>query len=95
MSESPQSPKSTPATTKQKLGGLFVGLILGSLGVWMIVNPQSPIHGDTEPTRARTGLIVTALDWIWGLPGGIILLLLTLLIVWGSFLPNTEEDAKK
>ncbi len=86
-----QKPTEQPATLKSKARGIFWGAAVGAMGVWMLVQPVSPLHPE-EAHRAKVSLITTALDWIWGVPGGIVLLVLALVIAWSGFLPQSEDD---
>ncbi|MCA9303266.1 MAG: hypothetical protein KC996_04015 [Phycisphaerales bacterium] len=66
---------------KDILGGVVGGGILAALGVWMIINPDG---ASTTGSSSKRRLLRDLLDAIWGVPGGIILGLVGVLIVWAT-----------
>ncbi len=69
------------STIKDLLGGLFWGALITGLGIWMLVDPD--LGQTSEPEGRRRGL-VKLLYAIWSTPGGIIIGLIGLLIIWGA-----------
>lgn len=64
---------------KDFLGGLVGGGILTGLGVWMIINPDG--GSDQEAVGGRSWA-KNLLNDIWGVPGGIIVGFIGLVIIW-------------
>jgi len=64
---------------KDFFGGLVGGGIITGLGMWMIINPDGA--GDTEAVGKRS-FFKNLLNDIWGIPGGIIVGLIGIVIVW-------------
>lgn len=82
-----------PMAMKDRIIGFVIGAGMLALGIYMFVEPTSPLADqEEEPTRAKTRLIATIIDWIWGWPGGIVLVLLGLLVVVGVLMPKSKGD---
>ncbi len=77
---------------KDLIGGLVFSAALIGFGAWMLVNPQG---GDEVSTEGRRGLYKVILKWIWSTPGGIILALLGLLVLWGTINGTIQHRKKK
>ena len=66
-------------SAKDFFGGIVGGVILAGLGVWMIINPDAA--GDPDAS-VRRSVIKNLLNTIWGVPGGIVVCIIGLLIIW-------------
>jgi len=64
---------------KDFFGGLVGGGILAALGAWMFINPGARDH---QPAQGSVRLLGKLLDAIWGIPGGIVLEIIGLVIIW-------------
>ncbi len=84
------SAKPEPNPVIQKIVTALIGLGMLGFAVYMFIEPASPF-GSTQTTGRKGGFIMTVLDWIWGVSGGIVLALLGLLIVAGLFMKPQEE----
>ena len=71
-----------------KLSGILVALIPTGFGIWMLAAPH--LMDGAEP-HGRRVLFKKLLAWIWGYPGGIVLLLLGLLLLWAAFQPERPD----
>ena len=88
------STESQPASLKTKVFGLFWGGLIIAFGIWMLSRPDSPYFHPDEMTRAKTYYFTKFINWIWGIPGGVVLSLLGLMVIGGSFMPKKpgEDD---
>ncbi|MCR9074824.1 MAG: hypothetical protein NXI07_02175 [bacterium] len=77
---------------KDLFGGLIFSAVLLGFGVWMLINPEG---SDEFSTEGRRGLYKSIIKWIWGTPGGIILALIGLLILWGTINGTIQHRKKK
>ena len=64
---------------KDFFGGLVGGGIIAGLGIWMIINPDGAGTTDAE---GRRSMIKNLLNAIWSIPGGIVVTIIGLVIVW-------------
>lgn len=77
---------------KDLLGGLIFSAALLGLGVWMLINPDG---GDDFSAEGRRGLYKSIIKWVWGTPGGVILTLIGLLVLWGTINGTIQHRKKK
>ena len=66
---------------KDILGGVIGGGLLSVLGIWMIINPDGM---SSDPSAGRRRMLKDLLNAIWGIPGGIIVGLIGIAIVWAT-----------
>lgn len=55
---------------------MFWGLFGPGFGVWLLVQPKVEWLEDEGPTRARSKALYEVLQFVWGMPGGIVLMIL-------------------
>jgi hypothetical protein len=88
-------PAKRAPTGKEIYGGLLCSIVFIALGVMMVVNPDMIAEaGDTDgPSGGKGRLLWTILTWIWSIPGGIVVLVLGALFLWGTFSKRDVEPA--
>lgn len=85
---------SEPSSAKEIIGTIFWTALLLGLGIWMIVHPDPAFLGDgSNLHRAKSRLFFEVIHFIWGLPGGIVLILLGALIVFGMIKSRRAKPA--
>jgi hypothetical protein len=75
-----------------KFTGTLVALIPLALGGWMLLKPHAL---DSYEPRGRNYFLKQVVTWVWGYPGGVILVLLGLLLLYAAFLPDPPEDSNE
>ncbi len=85
--------KQEPATRSPILGGLVFALIFIGFGIWMIVQPDIQF-GDDGPSGRKSGLIFSVLRFVWGMPGGIVSVLLGALFAFGAIKGGASDEAQ-
>ena len=69
---------------------LLWGFIFLGLGIWMLTNPELMDGADASGRRA---LFKSILIWAWGIPGGIISLLIGGATLYFYFKGDSAEEA--
>ena len=78
---------------KELIISSIIGLLIMGLGIAMFVNPGMEI-GDYDGVRRRSGFLVRVLDFVWGIPGGIVITLFGALVIWGTILGFRNSKGK-
>ena len=68
---------------------------LASLGVYMVINPTLNGAASSEASKARARGIMSILEFIWGWPAGVVLVLVGLLVIAGKFLRTKPALAQQ
>lgn len=68
-------------TAKEKRSAIVGGLIFIGLGIAMIVNPNL---AEGAEASGRNALLKTVILWVWGIPGGIVAILLGIASMWNG-----------
>jgi hypothetical protein len=68
-------------TAKEKRGAIIGGLAFIGLGIAMIVHPDL---AEGAEASGRHALLKTIIVWMWGIPGGIVAILLGSASVWSG-----------
>lgn len=82
---------SQPRTFANKLKSMLAYGIVGLLGIWMTVRPQSPFHDAIVRGETRL-LFIVVIDFIWSVPAGLVLALLSIVAVAYEFWPQRNHD---
>ncbi|GJM18341.1 MAG: hypothetical protein DHS20C14_05540 [Phycisphaeraceae bacterium] len=80
-----------PRTKEIITGIVWGGLSLG-FGAWMIVQPKVEWLDGEGPSGAKGGSLFAILKIIWGLPGGIALIVFGIAALYLTFGPKSKKD---
>lgn len=82
-----------PLTMKDRLVGIVIAIVMFALAAGMFVRPVLLSSADTtDVSGRRTRGLLNIIDLAWSRPVGGILILVGLLVVWGSL---TKRSAAK
>jgi hypothetical protein len=76
-------------TKAEKIIGVLISLVPLGFGAWMLARPE--LMHDAHP-HGRHLLVKRLLAWMWGYPGGIVLIIVGLLLLWAAFQPKGPDD---
>lgn len=78
-------------TAKEKRGAIIGGLIVIGIGIAMIASPDA---AEGAEASGRHSIGETIFIWIWGIPGGIVAVLLGGTSLWSGIKAIKEDRTK-
>lgn len=78
------NPDNEPNPILIKLAGAVIALAMIAFGVFMGTQ-QGSVFGDAPEGQQEPGLFVSVIDWLWGWPVGVVLILFGVLVFVGIF----------
>jgi len=92
LSDTLREESAKPLTMKDRIVGIVLALLFAGAGVGMLLSPDLFTFGDERPTGRGGRMIAFLLEVLWSRPVGGVLVLLALLMIWGSITKKSAES---